>query len=43
MTTNVKLAYEEARLELVMLDELDVITTSLAMGDGDDFDDKAWT
>ena len=38
-----KLIYEEARLELVMIDELDVITTSEALGDGEDFDDKAWT
>lgn len=40
---NIKLVYEEARLELVMIDELDVITTSEALGDGEDFDDKAWT
>lgn len=38
-----KLVYEEAKLELVMIDELDVITTSEALGDGEDFDDKAWT
>ena len=40
---NKKLVYEEAKLELVMIDELDVITTSEALGDGEDFDDKAWT
>ena len=38
-----KILYEEARLELVMIDELDVIATSMAMGDGENFDDKAWT
>lgn len=39
-----KLPYEEAKLELVLIDALDVITTSEAMwDDGDDLDDKAWT
>ena len=38
-----KLRYEEAQLELIRLDSADVITTSTTMGDGEDFDDKAWT
>ena len=36
-------AYENAKLELIRLDAADIITTSEAMGDGEDFDDKAWT
>ena len=40
---NKKLPYEEAKLELIRLDAADIITTSEAMGDGEDFDDKAWT
>ena len=43
MKNTMKIPYEEAKLELVMIDELDVITTSEALGDGEDFDDKAWT
>ena len=35
--------YEPAELEIIRLEAKDVITTSEAMGDGEDFDDKAWT
>ena len=39
-----KALYEEARLEILLLDLADVITTSTTMGDDDEnFDDKAWT
>ena len=38
-----KVLYEEARLEIIHLAESDVITTSTTMGDGDNYDDKAWT
>lgn len=38
-----KLRYEEAKVELIRLEAADVITTSTTMGDGDNFDDKAWT
>lgn len=38
-----KLPYEDASLLLVMIEVDDVITTSTTMGDGEDFDDKAWT
>ncbi len=35
--------YEPAKLLIIKFDSEDVITTSEAMGDGEDFDDKAWT
>ena len=38
-----KALYEEARLEIIELAAADVITTSTTIGDGEDFDDKAWT
>ena len=43
MKKNGKVLYEEVKLEIVLLSAADVITTSLTMGDGEDFDDKAWT
>lgn len=36
-------SYEPAELEIIRFDAMDVIATSEAMGDGEDFDDKAWT
>ena len=38
-----KVPYEEAKLDVVLLDSLDVITTSVTMGDGEDTDASAWT
>ena len=38
-----KVPYEEAKLDVVLLDSLDIITTSVTMGDGEDRDDGAWT
>lgn len=38
-----KVPYEEAKLEIVLIDALDIITTSVTMGDGENMDDSAWT
>lgn len=40
-----KKPYAEAQLEVVLLDELDVITTSVQgeLGDGNNRDDDGWT
>ena len=38
-----KVPYEEAKLDVVLLDSLDIITTSVTMGDQVDRDDSAWT
>lgn len=43
MKKKILLDYEPAELTIIKLSEADVITTSEAMGDGEDFDDKAWT
>lgn len=40
-----KKPYTEAQLEVVLLDELDIITTSVQgeLGDGNNRDDDGWT
>ena len=38
-----KSPYVEAELEIVVLDKLDIITTSDELGGGGDVDDGGWT
>lgn len=38
-----RVPYEEAKLEITLIDELDVIVTSPTMGWEDNMDDSGWT
>lgn len=37
-----KKQYEEAKLEMILISSRDMITTSTALGDGDNYDKDAW-
>ena len=37
-----KKQYEVARLEMILFSSQDMITTSTALGDGDNYDKDAW-
>ena len=38
-----KLPYEEARVETILLDAVDIVTASSTLDDSDNRDDSGWT